>query len=388
MSMACKESSNEIYFDNNATTKPLKEVRDAVIKVLSEEFGNPSSAHSGGERAREHLKKSRECTSSLIGCCPDHIIFTSSGTESNNMAFYSCTKNGNGCKRVVTTKVEHSSILKMCSYLNINNVEVEILDVDENGFVILEDLEKILDQKKVDLVSIQWVNNETGVIQDLEAISKLCMEKGVVFHTDAAQAVGKMEIDIDKFSVDFLSFTGHKYNAPQGCGVLYAKDRFLVNPILFGGFQEEGFRPGTENLPGIVGIGKASEIRHENLRKVKMKMKEIRDRFEAMLLDFIPGTKVNGCPTNRICNTTNIKFDDLDGRRLLQLLDKRGIRCSQSSACTNFDSTPSYVLMAMGLSEKEAYSSIRFSFSPENTFEEVNRAVEIIRESCESLSKF
>ncbi|MGH7885989.1 MAG: cysteine desulfurase family protein, partial [Thermodesulfobacteriota bacterium] len=307
---------------------------------------------------------------------------------SNNMVFHSCTKNSNEVRRIVTTKVEHSSILKMCSHLKINGVKIETVEVDEKGLLIVEDLEKILNQKKASLVSIQWINNETGAIQDIESISKLCKEKETIFHTDAAQAAGKLEINIDKLPVDFLSFTGHKYNAPQGCGVLYAKDRFLLNPILFGGFQEEGFRPGTENLPGIVGIGKASEIRLENLRKLKMKMKELRDRFEAMVLDFIPGTKVNGSTKNRVCNTTNIRFGNLDGRRLIQLLDKRGIRCSQSSACTNFDSTPSYVLLAMGLSEKEAYSSIRFSFSPENTFEEINRAVDIIKDCCESLSKF
>lgn len=386
--MACNNTNkSEIYFDNNATTKPLTEVKDAVLKILGDDFGNPSSAHSSGERARNFLNESREKTSDLIGCCPDKIIFTSSGTESNNMAFYSCTKKSNGNSRIITTKVEHSSIQKMCSYLRINDVEVEMLEVDSKGFLILEELEKTLDKNDVDLVSVQWVNNETGVIQDIESIASICKEKGVLFHTDAAQAVGKLKMDLEQLSPDFLSFTGHKYNALQGCGVLFANDRFLVHPVFYGGFQEEGFRPGTENLPGIVGIGKASEVRCRNLEKHTAKMKELRNRFEAMILDFIPGTRVNGCIENRVCNTTNIKFGEIDGRRLIQLLDKRGLRCSQSSACTNFDTAPSYVLLAMGLSEKEAYSSIRFSFSPQNNVEEVDRAVEIIRESCANLHK-
>ena len=383
--MGCTEEiSGEIYFDNNATTKPLPEVMEAMCEAMGEQFGNPSSAHSAGERARHHMELARKRTSDLVGCSPEDLIFTSSGTESNNMVFYSCT----GKKerpRIVTTQVEHSSIMKMCNFLELNGVHVEMLEVDRQGILDIQRLEDALSEK-TDLVSVQWVNNETGVIQDMESISELCREKGVLFHTDAAQAVGKLEVNLEELQVDFLSFTAHKINGPQGAAALYSKDRLLVNPVLFGGFQEEGFRPGTENLPGIAGLGTACEIRHASFEEAVGKMKNLRDQFEETIIESIPETSINGGSAERVCNTANIHFGETDGRKLVSLLDEAGIRCSQSSACTNFDVTPSYVLTAMGLSEQHAYSSIRFSFCPENSFEEIQRATEIIREKCEFLS--
>ncbi len=377
--------NQEIYLDNNASTKPLPEVREVVMKVMGDEFGNPSSAHSTGERARTYLTEARKSVADLIGAEPSKITFTSSGTESNNMAFYSCTRDrGNQC-RVITTRIEHSSIRKMCSYLCINGVEVKMLGVSSKGLIDIEELEKTINENTT-LVSVQWVNNETGVIQPVLEIGEICREKGVPFHTDAAQAVGKLEMRVEDMPIDFLSFTGHKFHGPQGAGVIYCKDKYMLAPILFGGFQEEGFRPGTENLPGIAGLGKAAQIRKERLSELISYMGKLRDRFEAMVLDFIPGTRVNGDISRRICNTTNIMFGGIDGRRLVKDLDTAGVRCSQSSACTNFEIAPSYVLCAMGLSEEEAYSSIRFSFSVENTLEEVDRAVQIIRELCDNPS--
>lgn len=382
--MGCTEEiSGEIYFDNNATTRPLPEVTEVMCEAMGEQFGNPSSAHSAGERARHHMDLARKRTSDLVGCSPQDLIFTSSGTESNNMVFYSCTRKKEK-PRIVTTGIEHSSIMKMCSFLELNDVQVEMLEVDGQGILDIQKLEDALSEK-TDLVSVQWVNNETGIIQDMESISGLCREKGVPFHTDAAQAVGKLEINLEELQVDFLTFTAHKINGPQGAAVLYAKDRLLVNPVLFGGFQEEGFRPGTENLPGIAGLGIACEIRHANLKQAIGKMKDLRDRFEKTIIESIPDTSINGGKVERVCNTTNIHFGGTDGRELVSLLDEAGIRCSQSSACTNFDVTPSYVLTAMGLSERHAYSSIRFSFCPRNSFEEIQRAAEIIREKCEFL---
>ena len=382
--MGCiEENSGEIYFDNNATTRPLPEVTEAMCEAIGEQFGNPSSAHSAGERARHRMELARKRTSGLLGCSPEDLIFTSSGTESNNMVFYSCT--GKKKKpRIVTTGIEHSSIMKMCSFLELNGVHVEILEVDKQGILDVSRLEDALCEK-TDLVSVQWVNNETGVIQDMEPISELCREKGVPFHTDAAQAIGKLRVDLEKLHVDFLSFTAHKINGPQGAAVLYAKDRLLVNPFLFGGFQEEGFRPGTENLPGIAGLGAACEIRRVNFEKAVGKMKDLRDQFEKIIIKSIPQTSVNGLAGKRVCNTTNIHFGGINGRKLVSLLDESGIRCSQSSACTNFEVAPSYVLTAMGLSEQHAYSSVRFSFCPENSFDEVETATEIIRQKCEFL---
>ena len=383
--MGCTEEiSGEIYFDNNATTRPLREVTEVMCEAMGEQFGNPSSAHSAGERARKHMELARRRTCGLVGCSPQDLIFTSSGTESNNMVFYSCTSKKEK-PRIVTTGIEHSSIMKMCAFLELNDVQVEMLEVDRQGIVDIQRLEDALSEK-TDLVSVQWVNNETGVIQDMGSISEICREKGVPFHTDAAQAVGKLEINLEELQVDFLTFTAHKINGPQGAAVLYAKDRLLVNPVLFGGFQEEGFRPGTENLPGIVGLGIACETRRTNLKRAIGKMKDLRDQFEQTIIESIPDTSINGGNGERVCNTTNIHFGGTDGRKLISLLDEAGIRCSQSSACTNFDVTPSYVLTAMGLSEQHAYSSIRFSFCPENSFKEIQRATEIIREKCEFLS--
>lgn len=374
----------EIYLDNNATTKPLPPVREEVYKILGDEFGNPSSAHSTGERARRHLANARNRVAELIGSSPSKITFTSSGTESNNMAFYSCTRDKGKKCRVITSTVEHSSIRKMCSYLCINGVEIKLIRVDSKGLVNPDELKKMINEYTT-LVSIQWANNETGVVQPIIEIGEICRESGVPFHTDAAQAVGKIEMRVDDLPLDFLSFTGHKFHGPQGSGAIYSRDKFMLAPIMFGGFQEEGFRPGTENLPGIVGLGKAAELRKKDLLKLISYMKELRDRFEAMILDFIPGTRVNGDIKNRICNTTNIMFGGIDGRKLVRELDRVGVRCSQSSACTNFEVSPSYVLCSMGLSEKDAYSSIRFSFSVENTFEEIDRAVDLIRNLCDEL---
>ncbi|MYH39782.1 MAG: cysteine desulfurase [Candidatus Dadabacteria bacterium] len=382
--MGCTEDiSGEIYFDNNATTRPLPEVTEAMHEAMGEGFGNPSSAHSAGERARRRMDLARKRTSDLVGCSPEDLIFTSSGTESNNMVFYSCTGKKNR-PRIVTTQVEHSSIMKMCNFLELNDVHIEMLEVDEQGVLDIQRLEDALSEK-TDLVSVQWVNNETGVIQDMASISELCRKNSVLLHTDAAQAVGKLKVDLAKLHVDFLSFTAHKISGPQGAAVLYAKDRLLVNPFLFGGFQEEGFRPGTENLPGIAGLGTACEIRHTSFEQDIGKMRGLRDQFEKTIIESIPDTSINGGGGERVCNTTNIHFGGTDGRKLVSLLDEAGIRCSQSSACTNFDVTPSYVLTAMGLDEQHAYSSIRFSFCPENSFEETQKATEIIREKCEFL---
>ncbi len=374
----------EIYFDNNATTRPLPEVREEVLKVMDSEFGNPSSAHSTGERARRHMAQARKQLSELIGSDTSKITFTGSGTESNNMAFYSRTRDKTDGCQILTTTVEHSSIQKMCNFLELNGVKVNKLEVNPDGLIDLDKLRKAINDS-TSLVSVQWVNNETGVIQPISEIGEICTEMGVPLHTDAAQAVGKIEMDIQELPIDFFSLTGHKFHSPQGVGALYCKDRLLLAPMLFGGFQEEGFRPGTENVPGIAGMGKAAEIRRNNLPELISRMKELRDRFEAMVLDFVPGSKVNGDTKNRVCNTSNIMFDGIDGRRLVKELDQNGVRCSQSSACTNFEMSPSYVLCAMGLTEEEAYSSIRFSFSVENTYEEIDSVVKIIRELTDKL---
>jgi cysteine desulfurase len=238
------------------------------------------------------------------------------------------------------------------------------------------------------LVSIQWVNNETGVIQPVKAISEICHKQDVQFHTDAAQAVGKINIDLSALPVDFLSLSGHKFHGPQGVGALYTRNRKLLSSIIRGGPQEGGLRAGTENLPGIAGIGKAAELRHERLNQVLEKLRALRDRFEKQVVETVPETEVTGDSNNRICNTTNILFRGVDGQALVARLDMEGIRCSQSSACTNQRPEPSYVLRAMGLSEEEAYSSVRFSFSEQNSDEEIEYAVTAIEKICKQLRSF
>ena len=378
-------SEKEIYLDNNATTKPYPEVVDAMMEVLGEGFGNPSSSHSTGLRAKGFVEKSRSQIARLLGCSSDKIVFTSSGTESNNMAFYSCFRDCKDKCRIVISSVEHSSIIKMCSYLQINGADIIELDACEGGYVNLEELENVIKNKKVSLVSIQWVNNETGVIQPVREIGNICRSYGVLYHTDAAQAVGKLELALDDEPIDFLSLTGHKFNAPQGIGAIYCANKLNLNPFMFGGFQEDHFRPGTENVPGIVGIGKASELKRKKLKDNISFMTNLRDSFEQRLLEEIPCVSFNGDTENRVCNTSNVQFKDIDGRKLRARLDSVGVRCSQSSACTSSSPDPSYVLLAMGVSAQDAYSSIRFSFCTSNTMEEVEQTINYIKKFCSEL---
>jgi len=374
----------EIYLDNSATTKPLPEVQEAVVFALSGGFGNPSSVHSSGDRARESLSLARGQVAKLINAEPDNLIFTSSGTEANNLVLSSLAKNASFVGQIITSEIEHSSVLKTCKHLNEQGVSVSFLSVNSGGLINPEDLRSLISRETIS-VSVQWVNNETGVIQPIDKILKICKASNVPLHVDAAQAVGKIPIDLDEMDIDFLTLTGHKFHAPPGVGVLHSKFLKKLKPLTFGGPQELGLQPGTENLPGIVGIGKAAELRERKLSYILEQMKEMRDVFENKILHAIPGTKINGDTSFRSGNSTNILFDGIDGQALVVRLDQCGIRCSQSSACTNMRPEPSYVLRAMGLSENEAYSSIRFSFSEQNTLEEVDMAVEAISRLCEEI---
>lgn len=374
----------EIYLDNNATTRPLPEVRQAMLHVLSEGFGNPSSSHSAGERVRRYLREAREHVGALIGSDPSNVVFTSSATEANNMVFHSCFRGAEPRRRVVSTKVEHSSILRMCDYLSLQGAEIVLLPVGFRGCVNLGRLEESITENTA-LVSIQWVNNETGIIQPIAEIAEICRRFKTLFHTDAAQAVGKLEMKVRDLPIDFLTFSGHKFHGPQGVGAIYARDRIQLSPLLYGGSQEDGFRPGTENVAGIIGMGKAAELRRERLEAVTAKMKRLRDTFECIVLNSVAGTEVNGDRQNRVGNTTNILFKGTDGHLLLKRLDREGIFCSQSSACTNMRPEPSYVLRSMGLSEDDARSSVRFCFSEENTLEETEYAAETVVGICREL---
>ena len=368
----------EIYLDNNATTRALPQVREAVLEVLADGFGNPASAHGAGGRARARLRSAREAVAALIGASlPERVIFTSGGTEANNLALLSSFATGKVPSRLITTMIEHSSVLEVASFLEQRGVEVVRLPVDASGLLSLDHLDSAIVPGD-SLVSVQWVNNETGVIQPIQKISCLCRQRDVSLHTDAAQAVGKVPIDVADMPVDALSLTGHKLHAPAGVGALYCREPGRFLPRFFGGPQEGGLRPGTENLPGIVGLGVAAEFRRRCFDGVIRRMAALRDALERALLERLPGVEINGAPEQRVANTTNLHFRGIDGQALVARLDQLGIRCSQSSACTNQRPEPSYVLQAMGLSEDEAYASVRFSVSEETTEAEIERAVEAI----------
>lgn len=374
------KNHREIYLDNNATTQCRDEVVRAIRRCLARGAQNPSSAHSSGLRARESLEYSRQQVANLLGCSAEHVLFTSGATEANNQALLSVGRRSRapGIRTVVTTTIEHSSILETCEYLERNGTRVVRVGVDDQGRVRMRDLIDVV--PSADLVSVQWANNETGVIQPVAEIATFCARHNVPFHSDGAQAIGKIPLALDATDLPLVSITSHKIHGPPGIGALYVRNRSLIRPHQWGGTQEQGLRPGTENLLGIVGFGEACELRNRTMASVSYNMSQLRDELEAGVLAEIPEASVNGSGAQRICNTTNIRFDGLDGQAMVAQLDAQGLRCSQTSACTNQRPEPSHVLRAMGLTEEEAWSSIRFSVSEFTKQSEVVAAVEIIKD--------
>ena len=380
-----KNPTQEIYLDNNATTRPAPQVVETVLEFLTSCYGNPSSIHSRGARAREALAQAREHVASLVGASQEQVLFTSGGTEANNLAI-----NGMGAadaRHFVTTEAEHSSILNKAHVLEKNGAKVTYLPVDGDGRVSTPGLKEVLCDS-VDLVSIHWVNNETGVMQQVEELGNLCRKCRVLFHVDAAQALGKVPIDFSSLPIDILTFSAHKVHGPQGVGALCFKNIEDIRPVLFGGDQERFIRPGTENLPGIAGFGKAAAIRQKDFSETRKHMENLRNIFERKLKDAFPELSVNGDSFNRVCNTTNIRFKGIDGMALMARLDREGIICSQTSACKSSRPEPSHVLLAMGLSEEEAFASVRFSFSVLNTEDEAEIAADIVVDSYGKLLAF
>jgi cysteine desulfurase len=371
--------------DNNATTQPLPEVCDAMLDALQHSFANASSGHALGRESRRKVVLAREKVALLVGSLGEQVIFTSGGTEANNQVILSAVQNGEERPHLITSTVEHSSILKTCEYLERKDLAtISYLPVDCDGVIGVDSLGAAINEKTA-LVSMQWVSNETGVIQNIEALGAVCQERGVPFHLDAAQAVGKIKMDFSSLPLDFLTFTAHKIHGPQGVGAIVAKNTAALSSILFGGSQEGGLRPGTENLAGIIGFGVAAALRTVNLSEVVSHLKLCRDHFETGLKDAGLHMMVNGGRSMRVCNTSNIQFIGIEGLALMARLGRAGVVCSQSSACTNQRPEPSYVLSAMGLSEEEAYASVRFCFSQDNTLDEVGRAVSTVKKVCDEL---
>lgn len=356
-----------------------------MVDVMGSAFGNPSSDHAAGHRARRNLTEARERVTHLLGGRPENLVFTSSGTEANNLVLLSAA--AKPPHRIVSTPVEHSSVLKALEVLEQRGTQIDLLPVDSTGRIDLHSLEQLL-KRPASLVSVQWVNNETGVIQPISEIADLCRHRDIPFHTDAAQALGKLPIHADELFLDFLTITAHKIHGPQGVGAVYARNPKRLTPMLFGGSQENALRPGTENLPGIAGFGKAAQLRAADQPAIQATLATLRDRFERDVLEAVPDVTVNGAHAPRVCNTTNLCFHGLDGQALVARLDLAGIRCSQSSACTSQRPEPSYVLRAMGLSEQDAYASLRFSFGLLNSEDEIEIAVAAVRGLCTQLRGF
>ncbi|MCD6539349.1 MAG: cysteine desulfurase NifS [Candidatus Omnitrophica bacterium] len=360
-----------VYVDNNATTCVDPQVLEAMLPFLKDKYGNPSSMHTFGGRVSKDIEKARQEVAGLIGAeSPREIIFTSCGTESNNTAIISSLKVNPEKRHIITTKVEHPAILTLCKHLEEEGYKVTYLDVDSQGLLNLDQLRESITPETA-IVSVMWANNETGVIFPIEEVAKICYERGVIFHTDAVQAAGKIPIKLKELPINFLSLSGHKLHAPKGIGALYVKRGTPFKPFIIGGHQERGRRAGTENVAGIVGLGRACQLAKDFIEEENTRVKYLRDKLEESILEKIPNTRVNGHRDLRLPNTTNIGFEFVEGEAILMLLDDRGICASSGSACTSGFLTPSHVLRTMGVPFTFIQGSIRFSLSRYNTQEDI-----------------
>jgi cysteine desulfurase len=362
------------YLDNNATTPVLPEVLDAMRPYFSEHFGNASSIHHHGQETRGAIERARESVANLLGCKTSEIVFTSGGTESDNLSIFGLVQSGD---HVITSTIEHHAVMNACKHLEKKGCEVTSIPVDGRGLVDPNDVKSAL-RATTKLISIMTANNETGVLQPVEEIGNVAAEADVYFHTDAVQAAGKIPIDVNKINCDLLTISGHKIHAPQGIGALYVRKGTNLEAMLYGGSHERTRRAGTENVPGIVGLGKAAEIAQAGLQRGDDKtMSALRDRLEAALRE-IEGTGTNGEHAPRVPNTANIYFDHIEGESLVIALDLKGLAVSTGAACSSGAIEPSHVLTAMGLRADRARASLRFSLGKQNTPEEVDFALELV----------
>jgi len=365
-----------IYTDNNATTQVAPEVLEAMTPYFHDLYGNPSSMHTFGGQVAGTLKAAREKVAGLIKADPGEILFTSCGTESDNTAIRAAIASQPAKRHIVTTRVEHPAVKNLCEYLaDDNGYRVTYLPVDREGLLDLEQLKASLSDDTA-IVSVMWANNETGVIFPIDEITQMVREEGIVFHTDAVQAAGKVPIDVQKTPVDMLSLSGHKIHAPKGIGVLYVRKKTKFSPFLIGGHQESGRRGGTENVASIIGLGKASELAAMHLQEQNERVKALRDKLENALLEKIPNAMVNGDRQHRLPNTTSISFEYVEGEAILLMMNEFGICASSGSACTSGSLEPSHVLRAMGVPFTAAHGSIRFSLSTYNTEKEIDVIIE------------
>ncbi len=374
-----------IYLDNAATTKTAPEVVEAMLPYFSEFYGNPSSIYSLAGESKKAIDQARETIAGALGAQPEEIYFTAGGTESDNWALKATAeyyrKKGN---HIITTKIEHHAVLHSCQQLEKRGFEVTYLDVDENGVVKLEELKKAIRPTTI-LISVMYANNEIGTIQPIQEIGEIAHEKGILFHTDAVQAFGQLPIHVDDCHIDMLSASGHKLNGPKGIGFLYIRKGVKIRSFIHGGAQERKRRAGTENVPGIVGLGKAVERAVKTMEERTAKERELRDYLIGRVLAEIPYTRLNGHRSLRLPNNANFSFQFIEGESLLIMLDMEGICGSSGSACTSGSLDPSHVLLAIGLPHEIAHGSLRLTLNEENTKEELDFVVESLKRIIERL---
>jgi cysteine desulfurase len=371
-----------VYLDNNATTPVLPEVFEAMKPFYLEEFGNASSIHHYGQRARSAVEKARASVAALLNARPAEIVFTSGGTEGDNAAIFGLATKGD---HIITSTIEHSAVMNTCKRLEQMGCEVSFVPVNGRGEVDPEDIRKAL-RPNTRLISIMMANNETGVVQPVEEISRIAREADVFFHTDAVQAAGKIPIDVQQIGCDVLTISGHKIHAPQGTGAVYIKRGTLIQPLIYGGSHERQRRAGTENLPGIVGLGKAAELAKKWLEgNGPAEMAAMRDHLQNTVLKAIGEAGINGDGARRVPNTTNLWFDYIEGEALVIALDLKGLAASSGAACSSGAIEPSHVLLAMGLKHERARSSVRISLGKQTTNEDIEFAIKVLPETVTRL---
>jgi len=370
-----------VYLDNNATTPVLPEVLEAMRPYFGGHFGNASSIHHHGQETRAAVERARESVAALLGCRASEVVFTSGGTEADNLAIFGLTRSGD---HVITSTIEHHAVLNACKHLAAKGCEVTYIPVDGRGLVDPADVKHAV-RPNTKLITIMFANNETGVVQPVAEIGEIAAEADIYFHTDAVQAAGKIAIDVNKIGCDLLTISSHKFHGPQGVGALYVRKGTQLEPMLYGGSHERSRRAGTENVPGIVGLGKAAELAVAGFeRGDDLKMAVARDHLERELLS-IEATGLNGEGAPRVPNTTNIYFDSIAGEALVIALDLKGLAVSTGAACSSGAIEPSHVLLAMGLGPDRAKASIRFSLGKQNMAEDVDFALALIPETVSRL---
>lgn len=376
---------NRIYFDNNATSRLHPDVLEEMLPYLGDTYGNASSIHWSGQEARRGIDRARGRVAAFIGASPDEIVFTSGGTEADNQAILGVADLlGKPGSRIITTAVEHQAVLNSCRHLEKKGFRVSYLPVDSHCRIDLQALADSIDDDVI-LISVMLANNEVGAIQPIREVAEIAKSRGILFHTDAVQAAGKVALDVSNLGVDLLSLSGHKFHGPKGCGALFVRSGIESPVLIHGGHHERRRRAGTENVAAIVGLGQACWLAARELQENSLITTSLRDRLEMGILERVARVKINGCPGYRLPNTLNVSFEAVEGRMLAMNLDLLGIAVSTGSACQSDTKEPSYVLTAMGCSVEQASSCIRFSLSADNTVEEVDTVSKALSELVEGL---